>query len=163
MIGALLDTLGLRSPATVRAAADLRPGKAVVFGVVHGETMPSPVHGKPCVAFYYRASFRRASRVKGFAQALLRDALVYADGLTLTVDGVSIALEPKRNMSFGREAHMALVAQKIDGFRALEKRVPDGGQVAVAGTLRKKGDAWSMVFEQMDHQGTEKAKSPKKR
>ncbi len=159
MIGALLDTLGLRSPAQVRHAADLRTGRAVVFGTVRAAApMPSPVHGKPCVAFYYRASFRRASRIKGFAQALLRDALVYADDLVLTVDDVEIALTPRQNVAFGRDDHKALRAQKIDGFKASEKRVPQGGQVAVHGTLRRRGDRWSMVFEQLDHQGSAKGR-----
>lgn len=159
MIGAVLDALGLRAPAQVRHAADLRSGKAVVFGTVRAaEPIPSPVHGKPCVAFYYRASFRRASRVKGFAQALLRDALVYADDLVLVVDDVEIALTPRENMAFGREAHQALKAEKIDGFKASEKRVPQGAQVAVHGKLARRGDRWSMTFEQLDHQGSEKRK-----
>jgi len=159
VIGGLLDALGLRSPAQVRAAGDLRSGKAVVFGVVRaGAPIRSPVHGKPCAAFYYRASFRRASRIKGFAQALLRDALVYAGDLVLTVDGVEIALTPRENAPFTREAHQALVAQKIDGFRAIEKRVPDGASVAVHGTLRRRGDRWAMAFDQMDHEAGKKGR-----
>lgn len=156
MIGALLDALGLRAPAAVRHAADLRPGRAVVFGALHtDQPIPSPVRGKPCAAFYYRASFRRASRLKGFAQALLRDALVYADGLSVTVDGVSIPLTPRNGVDFGRADHQALVKQKIDGFKALEKRVPVGAQVAVHGALRRTREGWTMRFDQIDHQGSE--------
>lgn len=159
MIGALLDALGLRAPARVRHAGDLRAGKAIVFGTVHAaEPIRSPIHDKPCAAFYYRCSHRRASRVKGFAQALLRDALTYADGLTVRVDEVEITLRPANNTAFGREDHRALVAQRFDGFKASEKRVPQGGQVAVHGKLRRRGAGWEMVFEQLDHQGSETAK-----
>lgn len=157
MIGALLDALGLRAPAAVRHPDDLRPGKAVLFGTLHTETpIESPVHGKPCAAFYYRASFRRASRVKGFAQALLRDALVYADGLTVDIEGTPVTLTPLEAARFDRAAHRALVAEKIDGFKASEKRVPVGAQVAVHGKLVRKGGAWHMVFGQLGHQGSEK-------
>lgn len=158
MFGALLDALGLRAPARVQAAGDLRPGRAVVFGALHTEApLRSPVHDTPCAAFYYRASFRRASRVKGFAQALLRDALVYADGLWVEVDGVRVAVEPRASVAFGRADHRALVAQGIDGFRAVEKRVPVGAAVAAHGVLRRRGEGFVLRLDRLDHDAEVKA------
>lgn len=151
MLTRLLDTLGLRTPPQVTAADALRPGRAVVWGEVQTETpIRSPVYNKPCAAFYYRASFRRPSRVKGFSQALLRDALVFADGLTLTVGETVVRLDPKVGMDFSRQDHQALVTNRIDGFRAIEKRVPLGARVAAHGTLRRDGEGWRLALVQLD-------------
>ncbi len=151
MLTRLLDTLGLRTPPQVTTAQELRPGRAVVWGEVKTETpVRSPVYNKPCAAFYYRASFRRPSRVKGFSQALLRDALTFADGLTLHVGDAVVRLDPKVGMDFSRQDHQALAAGGIDGFRAIEKRVPLGARVAAHGTLRRDGAGWRMALVQLD-------------
>lgn len=152
MLTRLLDALGVRKPARIEAGAALRPGRAVLFGTLQCETpVKSPIYGKPCAAFYYRASFRRASRVKGFAQALLRDALVYADGLTLVLaDGATVTLAPRSNTDFGRPDHQALQQKGIDGFRAIEKRIPVRSRVAAHGVLRRASGGWQLQLDQLD-------------
>lgn len=154
MLTRLLDALGVRKPARIETGATLRPGRAVLFGTLQCETpVKSPIYGKPCAAFYYRASFRRASRVKGFAQALLRDALVYADGLTLVLaDGATVTLTPRTHTAFGRADHQALQRDGIDGFRAIEKRVPVGSRVAAHGVVKRDGGGWRLDMVQLDRE-----------
>lgn len=154
MITRLLDALGLRQPPRITTSAALRPGRAVLVGTLQCDApVKSPIYGKPCAAFYYRASFRRPSRVKGFAQALLRDALVYADGLTLLLDDGAITIEPRNHIHFGRADHQALVQGGIDGFNAIEKRVPVGSRVAAHGVLHRQAGQWRLVMDQLDRDG----------
>lgn len=150
MIGRLL---GLGPPVEMRTAEDLQPGPALVHGVVHAaNTIPSPVKRSRCVAFYYRASYRRPSRLKGFQQELLRDALVYAPDLTLEVGDTRIQLEPKRNDDFDAETHAALGRTDLDGFVGVEKLVPNGATVRALGKLKRKGDTWTLALEELRYE-----------
>lgn len=152
MLGKLMDAMGLGPVVEMRGPDDLQPGKALVHGTVSAPaTIPSPVNRRPCVAFYYRASYQRPSRLKGFQQELLRDALVYAPDLVLDVDGTSIALQPKRNDDFDAELHAALKASGMEGFRGLENRIPDRAQVRASGRLKRTGDQWLLELDALHY------------
>ena len=163
MLGKLMDALGLGSVVEMQTAADLRPGRALLHGTVTAPAgIPAPVSRRGCVAFYYRASYRRASRLKGFQQELLRDALTYAPELRLRVDGVEVALEPMRNDDWGPDQHQTLARSGLDGFRGVETTIPDGGRVRAEGTLKRRGgDAWLLRLEKLHYDPPPK-KSKKK-
>ncbi len=152
MLGKLMGAMGMGPVVEMRGAGDLQPGKALVHGKVSAPgTIPSPVNRKPCIAFYYRASYQRPSRLKGFQQELLRDALVYAADLELDVEGTSIELRPKRNDDFDAETHAALKASGMEGFRGVEKTVPNEVSVRALGRLKRKGDAWQLELEELHY------------
>jgi hypothetical protein len=161
MIGRLL---GLGPTVEMRTADALQPGPALIHGVVTAPSnIPSPVNRTACVAFYYRASYRRPSRLKGFQQELLRDALVYAANLTLEIDGVQISLVPKRNDDFDASVHQALGQSDLDGFRGVEKTVPPGASVRALGRLKRKRDVWTLQLEELKYEPPAKKPKPAKK
>ncbi len=161
MLGKLLGALGAGGPVEMRTAEELRPGKALVHGVVTAETqLSSPVNQRPCVAVYYRGSYRRASRLKGFQQEFLRDALTYSPELKLHVGDVEIDLDPVRNDDFTHADHLAFKASDLDNYSGREQRVPDGAEVRAEGRLSRDGDRWVMRLEGLHYDPPPKPAAP---
>ncbi len=154
-------------PRQIRAADELRKGKALVYGTVHTETpLESPINRRPCAAVYYRSSYMRGSRLRGFQRAFLRDALTYAEGLELEVDGVRVQLRPAENQPFTHTDHQAMKAEGYDRFGAKEQRVPVGHEVCAQGKLTLEGEQWVMRVEQLHFEPAtepEKTASSKKK
>lgn len=168
MIGKIIGSFGLGPEVEMRTADDLRPARALVHGAVHAPaTIPSAAKGTACVAFYYRGSYRRASRLKGFQQELLRDALCYAPDLTLQIGDVTVALAPTRNDDFGPDTHEALASGDLEGYIGVEQTIPNGASVRAAGRLRRRGEGWTLDLEALHYdpppKKTQRAKKTQKK
>ena len=125
--------------------------------------MFSAVKHSKCAGFYYRATFRVGSRMKGFIQRKLRDALVYGDDLVLELPDGEVALTPKRNDALDHEEHVELQQAGYDGFNAKESVIPDGATVRVYGRVRREkgGEGWRMTFYLIELEEPEKKKKKK--
>ena len=152
----------------------LRPGRAVLRGTIRAaEPVTSPLNARVCAGFYYRASYRYNSRMRGFIQQKLRDALCYGGGLTLSLleDGRQVDLVPQETQPFAADEHAALKAQRIDGFKAKERVIKDGATVVVRGRLRRtRGTAgppsdvaWTLRFQQLEVEETEEKKAKREK
>lgn len=128
----------------------LRKGRAKVTGFIHAvSSLESPIEQRPCVAFYYRASFSstRAIRFSPSGTRHLRSAVVYADELFLDMPGGRLLLIPKERETFAAEEHEILLAKGISGFRAKEDCIEQGERVQVRGVLRQLEKSWQMLFD----------------
>jgi len=133
--------------------SELIEGNCVLEGRLQGEeTITSPASSIPCLAFYYRATYLAASRVKKSVRRRLRDALCYAPSLNLELGGGSISLVSKNNEAFTAEDHAILIEMGAEGIKVREDRIVGNTRVRVSGKLKKaKGDptTWTMVFQEL--------------
>ena len=164
MIESLIRWMSGTPGDAIRTAADLRPGKCVLEGRLQGdEQLLAPTSKIPCLAFYYRATYLAASRVKKSVRRRLRDALCYAPEMRLELDGGSVSLVSKTSDSFTPEEHDALKAMDVDGFKAREDRVVANTPVRVVGRLKKSpGDSgeWRMEFQELVPRAGEEVQAP---
>jgi len=131
---------------------DLRVGKRCIQGRIQASTpVVSPVSQIPCAAFYYRSTYLASSRVKASIRRRLRDALSYAEGLSLDLGDGQVELIPKTNGTFTQEEHEALTALQVEGFKFREQRIVPNAVVQVTGPLKQdKGSGqWRMVFQEL--------------
>ena len=144
----LLSRLGLPGEVITKYDA-LRPGAAEVEGTLRTEQpLESPVRGRPCAAFHYKAKIdaTRAMRGTGGNRRTLRTETVYADGLVLEVDGGELDLVGPKTEPFTRRDHEALADGDFPGFKASEKRIAIDARVRAHGKLRRAGDRWVLTF-----------------
>jgi len=166
VIAQLVDWIAGEPKDVVREVAGLTPGKRAVAGRIRaGEPVFSPVRRSRCAGFYYRATFRVGSRMRGFIQRKLRDSLVYGGDLVLELPDGTVALQPKRCDSLEHEEHVALQQTGYDGFNAKESVIPDGAQVRVYGRVRrgKGGEGWRMVFYLVELEEPDKKEKAKRK
>ena len=134
-----------------------RGGRVALQGKLSSqEAAISPMKMRACAAFYYRATYRYGSRMKGFVQQKLLDAMVYGPGLTLEVDDGIVELAPRKSQDFEPEAHKGLTDRKIDGFKASERLIPQGAVVVARGKLRRAGDQWRMALDGIQYEPPKK-------
>ena len=153
MLEGLMKWISGGNAKAITGMSDLREGGCVLEGRLQGEeTIISPASSIPCLAFYYRATYLAASRVKKSVRRRLRDALCYAPSLTLELDGGSISLISKNTEVFTAEEHRVLLEMGAEGIKVREDRIVANTRVRVSGKLKKdKGDptAWTMVFQEL--------------
>jgi len=137
-----LVAIGASWPATVEAAEDVHTGRVQLEGTLACDApLEAPVTGRPCAAFIYSASAVGSGRASaGTRMRLLRRATVYAPHLRLELTGGSVALEPPPGDDFDVEAHEALAALDLPGFKARVKTLALGDRVRVQGTARAMPD-----------------------
>jgi hypothetical protein len=150
----------------IRSMEDLRPGKSILEGRLRGEeTLLAPTSHIPCLAFYYRATYLAASRVKKSVRRRLRDALCFAPEMRLELQGGSVLLVRKSSDSFSPEQHEALKSMDVEGFKAREDRVVANTPVRVVGRLRKpsgNSGEWQMEFQEIVPLSGEESQPPPK-
>jgi hypothetical protein len=134
------------------SAESLRPGRAVLVGVVGADSpLSSPILHKPCAAFYYRSTYTTPSRIKGFIRQKLRDALVYGEELFVTLsDGTKVQLVAPKHDAFDAAAHRALKAHGYDGFDAKEQRIDLGATVHASGSLKTTDGVWKLKLTSLE-------------
>lgn len=131
---------------------DLEEGRAGAEGVIHiGEDGPliSPVHGRHCVAFYYKA-FHLVGARGGIPQPRkLRTEEVYHSFEIELEDGKIVAV-PKKTDAFSADEHKELSGVGYDGFKAIEDLVSPGMRVRIFGTARQKDGRWVLTYTKLE-------------
>ena len=164
MLTRILDWLAGEPGELQTRLEELRPGKRGLKGrLVAAEPLRSPIKASLCAGFYYRSSYRLSSRMKGYVRRPLRDALAYADELTLELEGGTVRLEPVRCEMLTHEDHVTLTQAGFDDYQAREQTVADRATVRVFGKLRRVGeDGWSMCFYRLEVDEPERSKKRKR-
>ena len=137
MLRRLFVLLGILAPAEVAALADATPGPVRLVGVLRcSDPIRSPIRGRPCIGYTYRASAVGSGRASaGVRMRTLRRATVYAGGVSLEVDDAALALDLPASDEFSSDAHARLVEMDLGGFRAVESTLADGQRVTIEGRL----------------------------
>lgn len=117
---------------------DLRTGYRVMTGVVRsdGEELTSPVARKPCVAFFYHATWKAPSRGGTTTRTYLQ-AEVYAPRYRLELDGGEVVVIPKKPGSFDPAEHARAVAAGLPGFDPQEQLLRVGDRIRLRGWVRR--------------------------
>lgn len=148
MLKGLLSKLGVPGE-LVKKYDDLRAGTVEVEGRLRTEQpLESPVKGRNCAAFHYKARMEATRAIRGSTSGkrTLRAALVYAEGLVLEVDGGEIDLVAPKTEPFTGRDHEALSSGDFPGFKAKETRIAVDAHVRVRGKLRRDGERWVLKF-----------------
>ncbi len=147
----LASFLGVGRPAKIAAMGDLRKGPVVAAGTLTCPTpIRSPIRGRSCAGFFYRASHLGWRTVGPATRKPLVNALVYASPLRLALsDGTEIELIPRELNEFDSDGHTRLAEQDLPGFLAREKLLSVGGEVVVRGKARQRDGEWTILFDQI--------------
>lgn len=141
MFRKLIDWMAGVPKETLRRAEDVHAGRVAVAGRLHAaQQVRAPIGGARCAGYYYKCTHKVSSRLKGYIRRKLSDALVYGDGLTLEMDGGTLALRPLRSERWGPEQHKILLSEDYLEFKATEDIIPAGAEVRVVGRARKGSD-----------------------
>lgn len=146
--------------AVITSAEQLTGGRASIRGLIGAaEPLKSPILHKPCAAFYYRSTYTTSSRIKGYIRQKLRDALVYADVLEITLeDGTVIRVQPPRHEHFSEIDHAALTDYGYQGFDAREQRIEIGAIVLAGGSLKEDSEGWMLKMTGLEQLSVPPAK-----
>jgi hypothetical protein len=133
----ILQRLGIVAPDAVGALSEASAGRVRLVGVLRSDApIESPIRGRPCVGFFYRASGAGSGRSSSGARMRpLRRATVYAPELQLELDDGTVALSMPLSDEFSAEDHAKLAAADLFGFRAVETTLRDGQRACVEGRL----------------------------
>ncbi len=126
-------------PKPVSTLAELEEGRAAVEGVIElGEDggMISPVNGRPCVAFYYKAFHFTGTRTGQMMPRKLRTEEVYAP-FVLRLDDGKLQAVPKSSSEFSAADHKELTGRGYENFVAQEDLVSSGTKVRLWGKAKK--------------------------
>ena len=147
----LASLLGVGRPAKIAAIGDMRKGPVVAAGTLTCPTpINSPIRGRSCAGFFYRASHLGWRTVGPATRKPLVNALVYASPLRLLLsDETEVALVPRVLNEFDAEGHTRLAEQDLPGFTAREKLLQVGSEVVVRGKARQRDGEWSILFDQI--------------
>ncbi len=153
----------------VSKIADLEMGRAAVEGVVRlGDDggIVSPVNGRPCVAFYYKAFYFTGSRTGQMMPRKLRTEEVYHSFILNLEDG-RINATPKKTDGFSSDEHKHLSGIGYEGFTAKEDLVSAGQRVRLWGTAKETDDGILFTYGKMEVVGppesSEEGKPKKKK
>ncbi|RMH55602.1 MAG: hypothetical protein D6679_11310 [Candidatus Hydrogenedentota bacterium] len=139
-----LVAIGVRQPPQIDRVADIRQGYVALKGrLTTTSPLTSPLRGKICAAFYYKARYvppKFTLRRRTQFRRLLR-ATVFAENLFLEMPDGRIALKT-RSDPFDVSSHDALVEKGFPGFQAFEKTIGNGEKVVVFGRARKSSGRW---------------------
>ena len=136
----------------VSKVAELESGRAAAEGFVRlGKDggMVSPVKGRPCVAFYYKAFHLVGSRTGQMMPRKLRIHEVYHP-FELELDDGSLRAVPKKSDDFTSDDHKALSGHGYQGFKAIEDLVSPGNRVRIYGVAREDEGSWELTFNKLE-------------
>lgn len=129
------------SPGDRTTLTGVRPGKATFTGTLKAgeEQLTSPVHGYPCLAFYYRATWKAKTRDSETTR-VHRQAECYAPGFWIELADEPLWVMPKATESFTRADHLSILGAGINGLEPGEQLVQDGDKVRLHGKLHRDGE-----------------------
>ncbi|MGD8862481.1 MAG: hypothetical protein PVI30_20890 [Myxococcales bacterium] len=133
----VLQRWGIIAPEAASALSQAAEGPVHLVGTLRCEApIASPIRGRPCAGFFYRASVAGSGRSStGARMRPLRRATVYATNVGLELDDGTVALSMPPSDEFSAEDHAQLAAADLFGFRAVESTLRDGQRVRVEGRL----------------------------
>lgn len=141
----------------VSTLAELEEGRAAVEGVIElGEEggIISPINGRPCVAFYYKAYHFTGSRTGQMMPRKLKTEEVYAP-FVLRVDDGKLRAVPKKSSSFTAAQHKELTGVGYEGFVGLEELVLSGTKVRLWGVAKKTDEGVVLTYTKIELFGGE--------
>ncbi len=126
------------SPGDRTTITGVRPGKATFMGTLRAgeEQLTSPVQGVPCLAFYYRATWKAKTRDNETTR-VHRQAECYAPGFWIELADEPLWVVPKTNESFTRDDHLTILGAGIPGLEPGEQLVQTGDRVRLHGKLNR--------------------------
>ncbi len=128
------------------STGELRLGRVVLRGraLAGPEVLHSPIHGKTCLAFFYRATYQVPSR-GSWIRRLFRQAEVYSPMFYLELEDGRVVVVPRKTDQMSAEDHHEIRARNLHGLEAAEQLICSGDHVRINGKLLARGDG--MVLE----------------
>ena len=128
---------------------EMRSGKVAVDGVIRaGETVSSPVKGRPCIAFFYESFLVVMTQGMGVPKKYKKFKVFLPFDLEIEGD-FKVSVVPSRSDSFDGVEHRRLLTGGPPGYRATEEVILDGTRVRVHGRARREGDRYVIRMKRM--------------
>ncbi len=126
------------SPGERTHLTGVRAGKAIFSGALKAgdELLDSPIHGYPCLAFFYRATWKAKTRDNEITR-VYRQAECYAPGFWLELADEPLWVVPKPTEPFTRDEHLGIIGAGIPGLEPGEQLVRGGDRVRLHGKLHR--------------------------
>lgn len=136
----------------VSKVSDIETGRAAAEGVIRigkDGSITSPVKGRPCIAFYYKAFHVVGSRTGQMMPRKLRIHEVYHP-FELELEDGRIVATPKKSDDFTATDHKELSGHGYQGFRAVEELVAPGTRVRIYGVAKQGDEMWNLTFNKLE-------------